>query len=190
MPEPSAAPVRFAYKHLSLEWNGEAGAWTCPLRELGAAATLRLFAPISGQPPAVLACEVALATLVLLDRIDLDARRHLESEAAFHVAETYRCGLSINDFVPESLDLGTDISLDRFTLTYRARFDPHSVWKVRFRGLTPLHWRVERAEAAAHRGGAAGGLEVRLRDLTTRPGRLLKRCLGGMPPYRSRLRLR
>ncbi|MCW7540269.1 hypothetical protein OOT46_20760 [Aquabacterium sp. A7-Y] len=188
-PEAPAAPGRFTYKHLNLAWDPAVGAWTCPLRELGVTASLRLFSALPEQPPTVLACEVVLATLVLLDRIDLDARRHLESEAGFYISEHYRCRVSVNDFVPESLELSADPGTDRFALTYRARFDPQTIWKVRFRGLMPLQWRVERLSPDGRRGGSAGGIDATLLDFAARPAHLLRRWLGGLLPYTSGLRL-
>ncbi|AKJ27498.1 hypothetical protein [Caldimonas brevitalea] len=183
-PSSLAAPagsVLHTYKHLSLEWNETLGAWTCPLPELDTQASLRLFTGSAAVPPPVLACEVALATLALIDRIDLDARRHLESEAAAHLGELYERAVTLHDFAPCSLDLGGEgAQADRFALTYRARFDVTRVWKVRFRGLVPLHWRVEQSPPAA--ADSASPLpRVRGQPEGTALGvasaRLLRRCL-------------
>lgn len=137
------AAGRFSYRQLALCWDADALAWTCPVPQLGPHATLRLLATQGERPPSVLVCEVALATLVLIDRMDQDARRYLASEAEGYICETYQTSAGTADFLPLSIELNGEGNSDRFSLTYRGDFDPYSVWKVRFRGLVPLHWRVD-----------------------------------------------
>jgi hypothetical protein len=150
---------RFTYRQLSLDWDAELMAWVCPVPQLGAEASLRLLATQGDRPPSVLVCEVALATLVLIERMDHDARRYLASEAEGYICETYQTGPRPADFSALCLELNGEGNSDRFSLTYRAAFDPYSVWKVRFRGLVPLHWRVDHEAGdlpVAVRGRSAG----------------------------------
>lgn len=157
----------FTYRELDLRWDGIAGAWATPLRELGDGARLLLTVPVPRAQPTVLACEVALATLVLLDRLDLDARRYLEFEVQAHAMERYGHLVTAGDFRPVALHLPGDVTSDRFALSYRLPIDPSSVWTVRFRGLTPLHWRLEPLLGALGRAegpsDASGSLIARLR---------------------------
>lgn len=150
---------RFTYRQLQLSWDAGASAWVCPVPQLGPEASLRLLAAQGEQPPSVLVCEVALATLVLIERMDQDARRYLASEAEGYICETYQTNAGVDSFSALCLELNGEGNSDRFSLSYRADFDPYSVWKVRFRGLVPLHWRVDHEAGelpASSRGSEAG----------------------------------
>ena len=173
------AAGRFTYRQLSLCWDAEALAWTCLVPQLGPHATLRLLATRGDQPPSVLVCEVALATLVLIERMDQDARRYLASEAEGYICETYQTSAGAADFSPLAIELNGEGNSDRFSLTYRADFDPYSVWKVRFRGLVPLHWRVDHEAGALPRVASAAPADVTERgDESPLVARIGRRWMG------------
>jgi hypothetical protein len=134
---------RFTYRQLDLGWDAEAMAWIGPAPQLGPNARLCLQASHGDHPPSILVCEVALATLVLIERMDQDARRYLAIEAEGYIRNTYHRLAGPEDFSVLTLEMNGESCSDRFALTYRAGFDAGAVWKVRFKGLVPLHWRVE-----------------------------------------------
>lgn len=155
----------FTYRELALRWDEAACAWVSALPALGPQARLHLEMCRARAEPSVLACEVALATLVLLDRLDHDARRYLVFEAG-EQAGTLGAGVwDAAALQAVCLALPGDVTSDRFALCYRVHESHPWLWTVRFRGLMPLHWRVERLpEPVGPAAATRGSWMARLRE--------------------------
>lgn len=176
-PGSASASTVYTYRDLALRWDDASSAWSGELPGLGPHARLHLEMLHPRAEPSVLACEVALATLVLIERLDHDARRYLECEAEAQALDLCGRALCARELEVVCLALPGDMNSDRFALSYRFPDAREWLWTVRFRGLMPLHWRVERRpHAACPAGGAARvAWRARLRD-TRRLGSSTPSC--------------